>query len=385
MAVVGIICEYNPFHLGHLRQLRLVRAALGPETAVVCAMSGNYVQRGMPAAWDKYARAEAAVAAGADLVLELPLTGVLSSAEGFARAGVALLSSLGVVDVLSFGAECGDGAALEALADRMEGPAFSEALRAGLDQGLPYAAARQQAAGDTEGLLSQPNNILALEYLRALRHLQSPLRPLVIARNGDYHALTPDAEAPSASALRAMLPGNGWQSYVPPAAAKILAAAPQYDFAHGERAVLARLRAMERQDWEACAHGSEGLWSKAWRAAGTAPDCDAFLQAVKSKRYPLSRVRRLLLCAYLGVTQADLQRPVPYGRILAVGPAGRGLLRQARDTGALPLVNPGARAPEPEYERLEQRTGDLFTLFAQPGASTPCGMDRTQRLIIEKF
>ena len=124
VAVVGIICEYNPFHRGHLRQLRLVRAALGPETAVVCAMSGNYVQRGMPAAWDKYARAEAAVAAGADLVLELPLTGVLSSAEGFARAGVALLSSLGVVDVLSFGAECGDGAALEALADRMEAPAF---------------------------------------------------------------------------------------------------------------------------------------------------------------------------------------------------------------------------------------------------------------------
>ncbi len=371
MAVVGIICEYNPFHRGHLRQLRLVRAALGPETAVVCAMSGNYVQRGMPAAWDKYARAEAAVAAGADLVLELPLTGVLSSAEGFARAGVALLSSLGVVDVLSFGAECGDGAALEALADRMEGPAFSEALRTGLDRGLSYAAARQQAADDTEELLSRPNNILALEYLRALRRIQSPLRPMVIARNGDYHALTPDAEAPSASALRAMLPGNGWQAYVPPEAAQILAAAPQYDFAHGERAVLARLRAMERRDWEACAHGSEGLWSKAWRAAGTAPDCDAFLQAVKSKRYPLARVRRLLLCAYLGITQADLQRPVPYGRILAVGPAGRGLLRQARDNGSLPLVNPGAKAPEPDYGRLEQRADDLFTLFARPGAPTP--------------
>ena len=101
MAVAGIICEYDPFHLGHLRQLDLLRAKLGPDTAVVAAMSGHFVQRGMPAAWDKFVRAEAAVAAGVDLVLELPLTGVLSSAEGFARAGVRLLDSLGRIRTLT--------------------------------------------------------------------------------------------------------------------------------------------------------------------------------------------------------------------------------------------------------------------------------------------
>ena len=119
MKTVGIICEYNPFHLGHRRQLELVRQTLGEDTAIVCVMSGNYVQRGEPARWDKFTRARAALACGADVVLELPLTCALRSAEGFARGGVEILTRFGA-EVLSFGAECGDGELLMELARRTE-------------------------------------------------------------------------------------------------------------------------------------------------------------------------------------------------------------------------------------------------------------------------
>ena len=376
MAVAGIICEYDPFHLGHLRQLDLLRAKLGPDTAVVAAMSGHFVQRGMPAAWDKFVRAEAAVAAGVDLVLELPLTGVLSSAEGFARAGVRLLDSLGLVDVLCFGAECGDAGALMELAGRMETGAFRAALRQALDRGLSYAAARQHAAEDAAGLLSRPNNILGLEYCRALRALGSAMTPLAVARESDYHALTPDPAQPSATSLRAMLPGGGWQPYVPPAVARVLSPAPLYDLSYGERAVLARLRGMSDAQWQRCAHGSEGLWSKAWRASGQAATVAEWIGLVKSKRYPQTRIQRLLLCAYLGITQADLTRPVPYGRILACNDRGRRLLRQAKQTGSLPLVNAGAVPPDRDYFQLECRAADLFALLVEPNRLPCCGSER---------
>lgn len=376
MAVAGIICEYDPFHLGHLRQLRLLREMLGEDTTVVAAMSGHFVQRGMPAAWDKFVRAEAAVAAGVDLVLELPLTGVLSSAEGFARAGVRLLDSLGLVDALYFGAECGDAGVLMELAARMESDRFRTALRQGLDRGLSYAAARQQAAHDTGNLLSRPNNILGLEYCRAIRALGSAMKPLAVARGGDYHAVTPDREQPSATALRAMLPGDGWTAYVPPASAAVLSLAPLYGLSYGERAVLARLRGMSRDQWRETAHGSEGLWSKAWRASSQAATVAEWIGLVKSKRYPQTRIQRLLLCAYLGLTETDLVRPAPYIRILACNDRGRQLLRRAKSIAALPLVNAGALPPDRDYFQLECRAADLFSLLVEPGRLPCCGIER---------
>lgn len=384
MEVAGIICEYNPFHLGHARQLRLLREAMGDECTVVGVMSGNYVQRGMPAAWDKYARAAAAVAAGVDLVLELPLTGVLSSAEGFARAGVEVLQRLGAVDTLCFGAECGDAAAFQTLAERMEGEDYRQALRRGLDVGLSYAAARAKAAGDLSTLLTQPNAILGVEYCRALRTLDSKIKPLVLRRGGDYHALVPDQEEPSATALRAMLPGDGWKDFVPAPVAEILGTAVQYDVSFGERALLARLRGLNEAAWASCAHGSEGLWRKAMAAVRQADSYAGLCAAVKSKRYPMTRIHRLLLCAYLGITGEDLRRPVPYVRILAFGRRGQALLRQLRKTASLPLLNPGQRAAD-EYYALEVRASDLFTLFAAPGAPTPAGMEQRTRISREKI
>ena len=383
MKTAGIICEYNPFHLGHRRQLALVRQLLGPDCRVVCVMSGSYVQRGVPAMWSKYDRAKAAAACGADLVLELPVTGVLRSAEGFARAGLEILTRLGCVDTLCFGAECGDGAALNRLAARLDTPEFQKRLRDGLDRGLPYAAARQAALEDADGLLRLPNNILGLEYCRAIQSLGSSLTPLAVRRDGDYHADQPDPSAPSATAVRSLYPDGGWAALVPPEAADILRDAPWYDLRFGERAVLARLRGLSDEEWEHCAHGSEGLWSKARTAARTQPDLESIIGAVKSKRYPRTRIQRLLLCAYLGIGAEDLERPLPYVRILAANQTGRTVLRQARKTSDLPLVNPGQTPPDGAYWATERRCADLYTLFAAPGYPMPCRTDRTARLEIQ--
>lgn len=384
LKIAGIICEYNPFHLGHARQLAEIRQQLGDSTAIVCVMSGNYVQRGMPAMWDKFSRARAAVACGADVVLELPITKVLQSAEGFARGGVEILHRFGV-DYLSFGAECGDGSALMSLARRLDDPAVTATLQDYLRQGQPYAAARQKALNDTDDLLRSPNNILGLEYCRALLALNSSIEPLVIARTGDYHAQVPDPQAPSATAVRSLVPDGPWQQYLPREAAELLSQVPWYDLSWGERAVLARLRSLHDWEWEACAHGSEGLWRKAMKAARSQPDFESVVQAIKSKRYPRTRIQRLLLCAYLGISQSDLSRPISYSRILAFSPQGQKLLRTAKKRGEISLFNPGAAPDDLNFYQLEIRCSDLFSLFSEPSFPASCRMEQTARLFEKKF
>ena len=213
MQTAGVICEYNPFHLGHARQLGLIRQQLGQEAAIVCLMSGNYVQRGEPAVFDKCVRARAAVEAGASLVLELPVTYALRSAEGFAAGGVSILSRLGC-GFLSFGCESGDGDAILRAAEASRSSEFEQTLHANIQTGLSYAAARQralEALGQDGQLLTRPNDILAFEYCRAILTQNSPMHPLAVLRPGDYHADTPDAEHPSATAgqrLAAICPGR---------------------------------------------------------------------------------------------------------------------------------------------------------------------------------
>lgn len=384
MKIAGIICEYNPFHLGHLRQFDLVREKLGADTRIVCVMSGNYVQRGMPAAWDKFARAKAALVCGADVVLELPVTAVLRSAEGFADAGVEILSKFGCTH-LCFGAECGNSGALMELARKVDTEAFRQALRDGLDHGLSYAAARQAALQDDSGLLNTPNNILGLEYCRAVVRQNSSMIPVAVQRNGDYHAAEADAAEPSASAIRNLLPDGPWQDYLPKEAAAVLAHATVYDLMWGERAVLARLRTMTDEQWEAAAHGSEGLWRKAKKACREQGTLEQIIAAVKSKRYPRTRIQRLLLCAFLGIDEATLRAPLPYVRILGFGHNGQPLLRTAKNRDELRLVNPGRTPADGTYYALETTAADLFTLFSQPGTEYPCGTEHSGRIIFENL
>lgn len=360
MSVSGIICEYNPLHLGHKKQIDLLKAR---GDAVVCLMSGNFVQRGHPAIFDKMVRAKAAVAAGADLVLELPVPYALSSAEGFAAGGVEILSK--ICDNLCFGAENPDADALMTTAEALLSPRFSEKLRSYLDAGLSFPAARAAAIGECgldSALLASPNNILAIEYCKAILAQGSALSPLPIHRAGGYHDTEADPENPSATALRARIAqGESWCQYVPAEAIECFAAAAVHALERGERAILARLRTMTDGEFEALPYGSEGLWRKLMHASRTCAALEAIIAATKSKRYTRSRIDRMILCAALGLTEADLRAGAPYCRVLAFNDTGRTILNGVKDSGFWRNIGEDTGMA---YQAIEDRTTALYGLFA---------------------
>ena len=379
MRTVGIICEYNPLHRGHEKQLRLVRE-LGGE-GIVCLMSGNFVQRGAPAILDKSLRAEAALQCGADLVLELPVTAALSSAEGFAREGVRLLGSF--CDDLCFGAETADAGALLAIAQALLHDHFSPALRQQLDNGLSFPAARAkalEAMGVDASVLNTPNNILGVEYCKAILSFGCSMKPMVIHRNGDYHSPEADLENPSATAVRQrMISGEDWKAFVPEDAEALFQGASVHTLKAGERAVLARLRTMQDVDFESLPYGSEGLWRKLMHESRRQTSLEAIATAVKSKRYTRTRIDRMILCAFLGLTEDHIQAPAPYARVLAFNNTGREILKKARQFGSYPNI--GEKLGHP-YEALENRADDLYGLFAD--TPEPPGVAGQRRVTYKK-
>ncbi len=380
MNITGIICEYNPLHLGHKKQIDKIRQ-VHPDGGIVCLMSGNYVQRGSPAIFDKMLRAKAAVLSGADLVLELPTTIALSSAEGFAAGGVQILAS--VCNRLCFGAETADAETLWTLARALLHPDFPPALKEELAKGISFPVARQQALGKLgvcADILSEPNNILAVEYCKAIWAQGSTMEIMPITRQGNYHDTLPDQENPSATALRQLLlTENNWQNYVPGEVRNIYQSAPLHALAFGEQAILSRLRTMTDAEFEALPYGSEGLWRKLMHASRKYATLEEILTAVKSKRYTRTRLDRMVLCAFLGITKKILEAPVPYVRVLALNDKGREILKQFRMTGNFPNV--GEHQEDP-YQILENRWGDLYGLFAkQP---EPPGAEQQYRIYYHK-
>lgn len=368
--VTGIICEYNPLHLGHKKQLDILKAQ---DTGVVCLMSGNFVQRGHPAIIDKMARAKAAIEAGADLVLELPVTYALSSAEGFAAGGVDILGKF--CDSLSFGAETADKEAFTKTAKALLSPAFSESLRLELDKGLSFPAARQNALlaiGIEAALLGSPNNILGTEYCKAILKGGYPMDIQPILRGGSYHDEEPDEKEPSATAVRKlMLEGKDWARYVPDGFENTVL----HHISYGERAILTKLRTMTDEEFEAVPFGSEGLWRKLMFESRQQATLEDILTAVKSKRYTRTRLDRMVMCAFLGITEQMLQSPAPYVRVLAFNDRGRQILKKARQTGE--FINVGQAVDHP-YQVLENRCTDLYGLFAK--GLSPAGTEQKNRV-----
>ena len=366
---VGIICEYNPLHLGHKKQIDRIRDCFGPETTIVCAMSGNFVQRGAPAILDKSCRAKAAVLSGADLVLELPVTTSLSSAEGFAAGGVKILGNL--CDYLCFGAETADAEALMDTARTLLSPDFPPLLKQELETGKSFPAARQaalQRLGIDGELLSQPNNILGIEYCKAILSQGWAMKPFPIHREGSYHAEIADSENPSATSVRnLMLFAHNWRSCVPKQAREVFETAPLHNLAAGERAILGKLRTMTDAEFEALPYGSEGLWRKFMHACREKSTLEEIIAATKSKRYTRSRIDRMVMCAFLGINREILETEVPYTRILAFNDKGREVLSRFRKTHR--FVNTGEKSEHP-HRLLEQRCESLYGLFAieVPGA-----------------
>lgn len=348
MKICGVVAEYNPFHNGHARHLAETRRLLGAETAIVCVMSGNYVQRGDLAILEKYQRAEAAARCGADLVLELPLSACLSSAEGFARGAISALDALGCVTHLSFGAEHADLTLLRRAAALSR--SIEETLRQSLASGLSYAAAMQQAVSSADpeagALLASPNNTLAVEYLSALRTLHSAIEPIAVERVGGAHdsAGAPDG-LPSASYLRGLLAqgdNSACRPLMPAASFAVLERAIQRGEAPIVRgtidpALVAHLRRLSPEILARYLGGADGLENRLAEAIRDHITFDDICAAAQTRRYPLARVRRVLMRAWL-----DLPHSVPpepeYVRVLAIGERGRNILRRMKTTCSLPVI-----------------------------------------------
>lgn len=387
MAAAGIITEYDPLHMGHVHLMAEARRLLGPDTGIICIMSGNYVQRGDFAIVGKLARAAAAVRSGADLVLELPVPWALSSAEGFAAGAVELLKATGAVTHLVFGSESGDAAPLVRCAEALCAEDFPEKLREELKRGDSFPAARQRALKamvpeEDAAALSRPNDTLGVEYCKALRG--SGIQPVAVPRRGAGHdSETAGGGFISASAIRALI-RRGEEEAALGLMAPAMAAAYREEEAAGrapagiwncERAILARLRFLEETDWAALDPGNEGLYRRFARASRSAASVMELLETVKTKRYPLARLRRTVFRAYLGLPPEPPERPA-YLRVLAANRRGTVLLAGMRTTAALPvLTKPAAvRRLGPEAQSLfglEARADRLYALACPDPAAVP--------------
>lgn len=373
--IVGVIAEYNPFHNGHVLHLEKTRAALAGDTGIVAVMSGDFVQRGENAIYSKFARAEAAVRCGCDLVLELPLPWCLSSAEGFARGAVGILGGLGVVTHLSFGSESGELPALETLAQALLDPTFPQDLRRYLQDGRSFAAARQAALeariGPVAKLLETPNNILAVEYLKAIYEQRLKLHPMTIRREGAQHDGSGSETIRSGAELRTRIEvGQDITDFIPEAAAAVFAS--ERELGRGpipaaaiETALLSRLRMMGPAVYNNVPGAEEGLGNAVCKAANEEPTISSVCSAAKSKRYALSRIRRMVMCAALGVQKDMADGIPPYARVLAANERGREILKLASEKNSIYIISKPAacRGTTPEIEKLMALTAESHDLF----------------------
>ena len=375
MKHVGIICEYNPFHTGHARLISAVRGA----DTVICLMSGGFTQRGEAAILPPRTRAAMAIEAGADLVLELPFPFSASSARHFATAGVRALGALGV-DTLAFGSESGDAHALLALAAKAPDGDY----RRNVTQKVGDAAAYFEALG--AGVSS--NDILALEYLRAIKRETPFVTPFAVCREGATYRETvlKNGEFPSATALRAaLLRDEDVCAYIPDEARDIFKGAiSRYGIADTARlgtAMLARLRAngAEKSRFEEIADCGGGLAGRLGKAAWQAGDYQELCQEAATKRYTDGRIRRALLYLLAGVKKEDLMAHPVYLRLLAANARGREFLAVTAKTRTVHVVTKQADiaalgAPAARQHALEHVANGLFALCFD-GTLTPHALE----------
>lgn len=365
MDVVGIVAEYDPFHAGHAFHIRETRRRLD-HCAVAAVMSGNWVQRGECAILDKWSRARSALEGGADLVLELPTVYAVSSAEGFARGAVGILAATGAVTHLSFGSECGDVDKLQQVAACLDSEVYRAGLRRFLDEGMPFAACRQAVVRGMLGrelsdLLSQPNNNLGIEYIRALNALSSPIRPITVLRAGAGHDGGAHPDYPSASFVRGQIRSGAVRVENPAG------------LHYGERWVLAALRAMDEGAFAALPDCGEGLSHRIYRAVRQGRTLEEVYGLAKTKRYAHARIRRAALWGALGLREGDRPPAPPYLRVLGANERGREVLRAMKSRAALPIITKPAHGRGIPLLELEARCTDLYQLCRE--APGPCGLE----------
>lgn len=344
----GIVAEFNPFHNGHKYLIDTIKS--NSENTVTVVMSESFVQRGECACVSPYARTKMALECGADLVLSLPVPYATASAERFALGGLSVLGGLGCVDALGFGAECGNAEMLKKCADVLVSSELSDAIEKYLNEGVSFPVARQKAVEEISGkeiseIISSPNNILGVEYIKAINKLGLNMDVNPITRKGVEHdSKVANDNICSASALREMLgKEKSFGDFLPEEALNILneeiknQKAPA-SFNKLETAILYKLRSMSVEDFRELPDVSEGLEYRLFDAVKTSAYLDEILEKVKTKRYTHSRIRRIILCAILGIKKEDVLAPVPFVRVLGFNENGAKILKKAKETATLPII-----------------------------------------------
>ena len=397
----GIVAEFNPFHNGHKYIVDTLKS-IGDNT-VTAVMSGSFVQRGECACVSVSERVKMALSNGVDLVLSLPVPYSTASAEAFAKGGVDTLFSTGVIDALGFGGECDSAQALVKCVEVMNSCEFERALKKRLDEGNSFPKARQLAfddCGDGEcaDVIATPNNILGIEYIKALlKGKYADLEDItekitVVKRQGVEHDSTDiTGDICSASALREMLKGNEvYKRFLPASSYELLLSAldsgkAPADYGRLETAILYKLRTMSVEEIVLLPDVTEGLEHRIANAVKTSVSVDEILEKIKTKRYTHSRLRRIILCALLGITKNDVLLPVPYIRVLGFNSRGARLLKEMKGNSTLPVVTKKSdvslldESAQRVYD-LECSARDIFSLaLPVPDES---GKEMTDKIII---
>lgn len=384
MKICGIIAEYNPFHNGHKFQIEETKKRYGA-THIVAVMSGNFTQRGDVAIYDKYKRAEIALKNGVDLVIELPVAYALASAEQFALGAVSLLQDLGCVDMLSFGSECGDIELLHETAGAViyaqQHDDFFRYMRAG--DTLPVALQKtieKYYESEIIETLTEPNNTLAVEYLKAMDEIGCLFEPVTIGRTGASHDSDEVSEnIASASKIRKMImAGEDVSAFVPEVIDGEYA-----DLHNLETAILAKIRMMTKKEIERVPNVLMGLENRIYKAARAATNLGELCMLIKTKRYTMARIRRTVLSCFLGIRKTDLKKNPSYIRVLGMNGRGREILAKADsklsiDTSLKSLASGGDRQKRQAF--LEETSGNMYALAFEK--RRPCGLEYTTKPII---
>ncbi len=390
MSVIGIIAEYNPFHNGHKYQIDCVKKS--QDDVVVVVMSGNFVQRGDVAIFSKWARAKSAVLNGADIVIEMPTAFSNSSAENFAKCGVFLLDSLGCVDKICFGSETDDLQALQTLASACIDIDSTEQMKTALKSGVSYPKARQTALSqivgkDIASLLELPNATLAVEYLKALEYFASDIEPVVIKRQGIDHdsEKTVDGFASASYIRELILSGQAGKvkEFVPQSAYEVYSSKDVHSVKCLENAMLYKLRTMSTDDWKNCPDVSEGLENRLKACAESATSIDEFFSLVKTKRYTMSRLKRILLNAFLGYTVEDISTMPTYAKVLAVSEKGVKQLNKCKKSAKIKVSTSIKRLLDENNNLLNKEiiATDLYNLALENPKKS--GQEYTEKTFVK--
>ncbi len=342
--ILGLITEYNPFHNGHLRHLEISKQLSNCKYSIA-VMSGNFVQRGDTSIVNKWIKTEMALKNGVDLVIELPTLYALSSAENFADGAIKILDELGLVDYVSFGSEIGDINPLNEIASILykEPKELSQMINANVRTGLPYAKARELALEKYYGnskrinnIIDSPNNILGIEYLKSLKKHRSQIIPITIKRDySDYNSTKEKSGIASATAIRTMIENKKNIHYVVPFETYELfdqekeAGRIVKNLSCFEKEIIYMFRKMSLQEIAALPDVSEGLENRIKAAVSKYSTLDKVIEEIKTKRYPQSRIQRIMLYALLDITEKDIamsKKVTPYVRVLGFNQNGKRII-----------------------------------------------------------